>query len=106
MGGRGGFEEEVEDGCGRLTDKAAAAPSKRRRIRKRDKAATNNDDGQSVHNNQTEYGGGIVGGRRRRLIIVGGNVSRIFMFSVFCFHVCEQRSVKRSHGQKKREEKK
>ena len=44
MGGRGGFEEEVEDGCGRLTDKAAAAPSKRRRSQKRDKAATNNDD--------------------------------------------------------------
>jgi len=31
VGGRGGFEEEVEDGCERLTDKAAAAPSKRRR---------------------------------------------------------------------------
>jgi hypothetical protein len=29
--GRGGFEEEVEDGCGRLTDVAAAALSKRRR---------------------------------------------------------------------------
>jgi len=27
VGGRGGFEEEVEDGCGRLTDEAAAAPS-------------------------------------------------------------------------------
>jgi hypothetical protein len=44
VGGRGGFEEEVEDGCGRLTDEAAAAPSKRRRSQKRDKAATNNDD--------------------------------------------------------------
>ena len=44
MGGRGGFEEEVEDGCGRLTDEVAAAPSKRRRSRKRDKATTNNDD--------------------------------------------------------------
>jgi hypothetical protein len=44
VGGRGGFEEEVEDGCGRLTDEAAAAPSKRRRSRKRDKAATNNND--------------------------------------------------------------
>jgi hypothetical protein len=31
VGGRGGFEEEVEDGCGRLRDEAAAAPSKRRR---------------------------------------------------------------------------
>jgi len=31
VGGRGGFKKEVEDGCGRLTDKAAAAPSKRRR---------------------------------------------------------------------------
>ena len=31
VGGRGGFvEAEVEDGCGRLMDKAAAAPSKRR----------------------------------------------------------------------------
>jgi len=29
--GRGGFKEEVEDGCGRLMDKTAAAPSKRRR---------------------------------------------------------------------------
>jgi hypothetical protein len=38
VGGRGGFEEEVEDGCGRMTDEAAAAPSKRRRSRKRDKA--------------------------------------------------------------------
>ena len=38
-----------------------------------------------------------------RLIIVGRNVSRIFVFSVFCFHVCEQRSVKQSHRQKKME---
>jgi hypothetical protein len=43
VGERGGFEEEVEDGCWRLTDEAAAAPSKRRRSRKRDKATTNND---------------------------------------------------------------
>jgi hypothetical protein len=43
VGGRGRFEEEVDDGCGRLTDEAAAAPSKRRRSRKRDKATTNND---------------------------------------------------------------
>ena len=27
VGGRGGFKEEVEDRCGRLTDKAAVAPS-------------------------------------------------------------------------------
>jgi hypothetical protein len=39
VGGRGGFEEEVEDGCGRMTNEVAAAPSKRRRSRKRDKAA-------------------------------------------------------------------
>jgi hypothetical protein len=44
VGGRGGFEEEVEEGCGRLRDEAAVAPSKRRRSRKRDKATTNNDD--------------------------------------------------------------
>jgi hypothetical protein len=44
VGGSGCFEEEVEDGCGRLTDEAVAAPSKRRRSRKRDKATTNNDD--------------------------------------------------------------
>jgi hypothetical protein len=44
VGGRGGFKEEVEDGCGRLTDEAVAAPSKRRRSQKRDKATTNNDD--------------------------------------------------------------
>ena len=44
MGGSGRFEEEVEDGCGRLTDEAVAAPSKRRRSQKRDKATTNNDD--------------------------------------------------------------
>jgi hypothetical protein len=31
VGGRGGFEEEVEDGCGRMMDEAAAAPSKKRR---------------------------------------------------------------------------
>jgi hypothetical protein len=36
VGGRGGFEEEVEDGCGRLTDEVAAVPSKRRRRHKID----------------------------------------------------------------------
>jgi hypothetical protein len=41
VGGRGGFEEEVEDGCGRLTDKVAAAPSKKRRSQKRDKVTAN-----------------------------------------------------------------
>jgi hypothetical protein len=45
VGGRGGFKEEVEDGCGRLTDETAVALSKRRRSQKRDKATT-------------EYGGG------------------------------------------------
>jgi hypothetical protein len=45
---RGGFKEEVEDGCGRLTDEVAAAPSKRRRSRKRDKATTNNDGDRST----------------------------------------------------------
>jgi hypothetical protein len=62
--GIGGFEEEVEDGCERLTDKAAAAPSKRRRGQKRDKATTNNDaDRQytTIKQNTME-----VGGRRRR----------------------------------------
>jgi len=44
VGGRGGFEEDVENGCGRLTDEAVVAPLKRRRSRKRDKATTNNDD--------------------------------------------------------------
>jgi len=44
VGGRGGFEEELEDGCGRLMDEVAAAPSKRRRSRKRDKATTKNDN--------------------------------------------------------------
>ena len=44
VGGRGGIEEEVEDGCRRLTDEAAAAPSKRRRSQKRDNAMTNNDN--------------------------------------------------------------
>jgi hypothetical protein len=44
VGGRGGFEEEVEGGYGRLTDKAVVAPSKRRSSQKRDKATTNNDD--------------------------------------------------------------
>jgi hypothetical protein len=48
VGGRGVFEEEVEDGCGRLTDEAAAAPSKKNRSRKRDKAMTNNDDDRST----------------------------------------------------------
>ena len=60
MGGRGGFEEEVEDGCGRLTDEAAA-PSKRRRSQKRDKAATNNDNDIAViiriHPTRTAGGG-------------------------------------------------
>jgi len=44
VGGRGGFEEEVEDGCGRLMDETAAAPSKMRRSQKRDKATANKDD--------------------------------------------------------------
>jgi hypothetical protein len=64
VGGRGGFEEEVEDGCGRLTDEAAAAPSKRRRIQKRDKAMTNNNDDchyTTIKQNMVE-----VGGRQRR----------------------------------------
>ena len=33
VGGRGGFKEEVEDSCGRLTDKAAVAPSMSKRKR-------------------------------------------------------------------------
>ena len=64
VGGRGGFEEEVEDGCGRLTDKAVAAPLKRRRSLKRDKSMTNNGDGSqyaTIKQNTVE-----VGERRRR----------------------------------------
>ena len=64
VGGRGGFEEEVEDGCGMLTDKAAVAPSKMRRSRKRDKATTNNNNDHqytTIKQNMVE-----VGGRRRR----------------------------------------
>ena len=64
VGGRGCFEEEVEDGCGRLTDEAAAALSKRRRSRKRDKATTNNEDNHqytTIKQKTVE-----VGGRRRR----------------------------------------
>jgi hypothetical protein len=57
VGGRGGFEEEVKDGCGRMTDEAAAAPSKRRRSQKRDKA-TKQQRRPSVHTNQPEYSGG------------------------------------------------
>jgi hypothetical protein len=64
VGGRGGFEEEVEGGCGRMTDEAAAAPSKRRRSQKRDMATMNNDDDHqytTINQNTVE-----VGGRRRR----------------------------------------
>jgi hypothetical protein len=64
VGGRGGFEEEVEDGCERLTNEVAAAPLKRRRSRKRDKATTNNDDDRqytTIKQNTVE-----VGGRQRR----------------------------------------
>jgi hypothetical protein len=64
VGGRGGFEEEVEDGCGRLTDEAAAAPSKRRKSRKGDKATTNTDNDRqytTIKQNAVE-----VGWRRRR----------------------------------------
>jgi len=60
VGGRGGFEEEVEDGCGRLTDKAAVAPSKRRRSQKRDKTMTStNNDCQytTIKQNTVEVGG-------------------------------------------------
>ena len=57
MGGRGGFEGEVEDGCGRLMDKAVVASLKRRRSQKRDKATTNNDDNRQYTNIRTEYGG-------------------------------------------------
>jgi len=94
VGGRGGFKEEVEDGCGRLMDEAAAALSNRRRSQKRDKAARNKTTTSLSSSESTHF------------FLIGGNVSQIFMFSVFCFHVCKQRSVKRSHGQKKREEKK
>jgi hypothetical protein len=62
--GRGSFEEEVEDGCGRLADEAVAAPSKRRRSQKRDKATTNNDNEcqyTTIKQNMVE-----VGGRQRR----------------------------------------
>ena len=34
MGGRGGFEEEVEIGCGRLMDEAVAAPKKKEEVSK------------------------------------------------------------------------
>ena len=64
MGARGDFEEEVENGCGRLTDKTAAAPSKRKRSQKGDKATTNNNDNHqyiTIKQNTVE-----VGGRRRR----------------------------------------
>ena len=64
MGGSGRFGEEVEDGCGRLTDEAAAAPSNRRRSQKRDKATTNNDDDRqytTIKQNMVE-----LGGRRRQ----------------------------------------
>ena len=61
MGGRGGFEDEVEDGCGRLSVDASAAPLKRRRSQKRDKAVTNNDDDIAViiriHPTRTAGGG-------------------------------------------------
>ena len=60
MGGRGGFEEEVEGGFGRLTDKAVVAPSKRRRSQKRDKATTNNDNDRqytTIKQNTVEVGG-------------------------------------------------
>jgi hypothetical protein len=66
--GRGGFEEEVEDGCGRFMDKAAAAPSKRRRSRKRDKATTNNDGDRqytTIKQNTVEVGGRWRQWRRR-----------------------------------------
>jgi hypothetical protein len=63
VGERGGFEEEVEDGCdGRLTDKAAAAPLKRRRSQKRDKSMTNNDDDRqytTIKQNTVEVGGRV-----------------------------------------------
>ena len=57
MGGKkGGFKEEVEDGCGRLTDKATVASSKRRRSQKRDKATTNNaDDHQYTKSNRIRW---------------------------------------------------
>jgi hypothetical protein len=64
VGGRGGFEEEVEDGCGRLMDEVVVAPSKRGKSRKRDKATTNNDNDRqytTIKQNAVE-----VGGRRRR----------------------------------------
>ena len=77
VGQRGGFEEEVEDNCGRLTDKAVAAPSKRKRIQKRDKSTTNNDNDRqytTIKQNMVEVGGRLtikqntaeVGGRRSR----------------------------------------
>jgi hypothetical protein len=60
VGERGGFEEEVEDGCGRLTDEAAVAPLKRRRSQNRDKATTNNDSDHlhtAINQNTVEVGG-------------------------------------------------
>ena len=74
MGGRGGFEEEVEDGSGRLMDKAAAAPLKRRRSRKRDKATTNNNkDHQYTTIKQNVGKPQLLGATNRRLV----GVSRI-----------------------------
>ena len=62
VGGRGGFEEEVENGCRRLMDEAATAllKTKRRRSQKRDNAMTNNDDDHqytSIKQNMLEVGG-------------------------------------------------
>jgi len=69
VGGRGGFEEVVEDGCGRLTDEATGAPPKRRRSQKIDKAKINNDNNDRQHTkikqNTVEVGGRWRWWRRR-----------------------------------------
>jgi hypothetical protein len=71
--GRGGFEEEVEDGSGSLTDEAAAAPSKKEEESKERQGNNEQRRWPSVHNNQTEY----VGGRREMEMVAATLVAMV-----------------------------
>ena len=88
MGGRGGFKEEVEDGCGRweVDGQGGGGSVKRRRSQKRGKAVTkNNKDRQytTIKQNKVEVGRYV--DRRETETFDNSWRECLTDFHVFCF---------------------